>query len=60
MGHGEHFVFGDGGTVVGRVAVGRHVAGTADRPGKAEAWAMGVAAGRHVGELLASRVRPRR
>jgi hypothetical protein len=59
-GHGEHFVFGDDGTVLGRVAVGQYVAGTADRLAKSEAWAMAVAAGRHVGELLASRVRPRR
>ncbi|WP_410636301.1 hypothetical protein [Amycolatopsis sp. cmx-4-83] len=59
-GHGEHFVFGDGGTVLGRVALGRHGAGTADRPAQSAARAMAVAAGRHVGELLASRVRARR
>ncbi|MGW5718760.1 hypothetical protein ACWEVP_21495 [Amycolatopsis sp. NPDC003865] len=56
-GPGEQFVFGGDGTVIGRVAAGRHAPGPAAGAGRATAWATAVAAGRHVGELLAARVR---
>ncbi|MEU0792665.1 hypothetical protein ABZ342_21550 [Amycolatopsis sp. NPDC005961] len=59
-GYGEHFVFGDDGTVIGRVALGRPGAGPVDRPGTSVAWDRAVAAGRQLGDLLARRVRPRR